>query len=320
MSTVEKGIPPEALLRGQQEVLEMVARNAPLSESLSAIAAFAERTIPDMMASILYFDPKQGKLKRGGYGKLPSSFADIVDGMVPGPTMGSCGTCAYLGERVISEDVFQDPLWNEFHGLCNAYNIRSAWSSPLMSSRGDGVLGVLGMYYPFTHAPDAADLELIDHFTHLATIAAQRHRDDEEQRYRSLHDALTGLGNRYQLEQQGAQLFEGSVNAGTPLSVVFIDFDNFKTCNDSFGHVKGDELLRTIGQAMRDALQPSELLIRFGGDEFIGIFAESVDEVQRRLDVLRSQLAQGVTVDGMAVQLAFSGGLVGRHDGHADMN
>ena len=74
---------PEALLRGQQDVLERIAANAPLVESLQAIARFAERSIPDLMASILYYDPKAKRLRAGGYAGLPDSFAGIVDGLAP---------------------------------------------------------------------------------------------------------------------------------------------------------------------------------------------------------------------------------------------
>ena len=79
LQTVDGNISAESMLLGQQEVLELMAKGAPLSETLGAIARFAERHIPGMQASILYFDPKEEKLRRGGYGKLPDSFADIVD-------------------------------------------------------------------------------------------------------------------------------------------------------------------------------------------------------------------------------------------------
>ena len=184
----------EALLKAQQRVLAHLAGNSSLAESLAEIARFAEACIPGMFSSILYFDNRAGCLRRGGYGKLPDSFAAIVDGLVPGPASGSCGTCAYRADRVISEDVFTDPLWAGFHDLCREYHIRSAWSTPLKSSRDGSLLGVFGMYHPEVRVPSAADLQLVDHFVHLAAIAAERYRDNCDRVYAAEHDLLTDLG------------------------------------------------------------------------------------------------------------------------------
>ena len=105
-----RSLPPERLLRGQQAVLEMVASGRPLDQSLRAIAEFSESCLPEMMACILYYNPIDRCLRRGGYGRLPESFQAAVDGLVPGPKSGSCGTCAFRGSRVISEDVFTPDL------------------------------------------------------------------------------------------------------------------------------------------------------------------------------------------------------------------
>ena len=300
---------PEALLRGQQEVLELIAANAPLAESLTAIARFAERSIPELMASILYYDPKAKRLRSGGYARLPDSFARIVDGLVPGPNMGSCGTSAYTGERVISPDVYQDPRWTIFLPQCEIYGIRAAWSTPLLHSRDGSVLGVFGMYYPTARTPSAADLEFVDHFTHLATLAAERHRDDERQRELANHDALTGLGNRNLLQGQGRASIDAALRTGTPLCLAFIDLDKFKLYNDQFGHIAGDALLRSIGERIQAALTPAEAIVRFGGDEFVVLLREPLEGARDRLRALANDLTRGVGVADSRVSVTFSCGL-----------
>ena len=304
------GLAVEQVLQIQNEVLELVARNAPLGTTLSAIARFAERCIPGMMASILYFDPLRGCLARGGYGSLPDSFAEIVDGLVPGPRMGSCGTCAYTQQRIISEDVETDPLWADFLPLCRTYGIRSAWSSPLLGGHDGSLLGVFGMYHPQVRLPSAADLEIVDHFTHLASIAAERHRFDGELRQTALLDAVTGLGNRHQLEASGPALVHAAQESGSPLCLAFLDLDRFKSFNDVFGHVQGDRLLQAIGACLRSTLKSSELLVRFGGDEFVIFLSESIDGALNRLAALRSALATELQLDGASVRVGFSGGVV----------
>jgi diguanylate cyclase (GGDEF)-like protein len=301
---------PQVVLEAQNQVLELIACNAPLSATLGAIATFAERCIPGMMASILYYDPARGCLTRGGYGALPASFADIVDGLVPGPSMGSCGTCAYTGARIISEDVLADPLWANFLPVCETYGIRSAWSTPLHSGSDGRLLGVFGMYHPQPRAPSEGELEIVDHFTHLASIAAERHRLDSEQRYRASHDALTEIGNRHLLELAGPDILQRHLQSGEPLCVAFIDLDRFKTFNDVFGHLAGDRLLREISRLLREAFCHGELLVRFGGDEFLVIAPAGLEEARARLQTLRSKLDQSVQVGGFGVRVSFSGGLV----------
>ena len=181
-ASLRHNLPPERLLQGQQVVLEMVASGKPLDQSLRAIAEFSESCLPEMLASILYYNPADRCLRRGGYGRLPQTFQDAVDGLVPGPKSGSCGTCAFRGSRVISEDVFTDPLWEDFHEFCRMYGIHSAWSTPLMSPTDRSLLGVFGLYYPDARLPSADDLALVDHLTHLASLATSRHRRQEQRR------------------------------------------------------------------------------------------------------------------------------------------
>lgn len=185
----------EQLLQGQREVLAQLARGASLRETLSSIAHYAEVCTPDMQASILWFEASTGKLRRGGHSRLPDSFADAVDGMFPGPKVGSCGTAAFHRERVVSFDVRTDPLWEAFREFAAAHGIRSAWSTPLISPTDGSLLGVFGMYYPDTREPSPQDLELVDHFTHLAAIAIERSRRDEALRHseQRRHQGLLAL-------------------------------------------------------------------------------------------------------------------------------
>lgn len=304
------GIRLEQLLEVQRQVLSLISRNAPLNESLSAIAQFAEAWIPGMKGSILRYDAVRGHLARGGYGILPDSFADTVDGLVPGPKAGSCGTCAYRRERVISTDVFTDPLWDGFHELCRQYGIRSAWSSPLLASRDQTLLGVFGMYHPDIRHMTADDEALVDHFAHLAAMAIERQRDESNQRHQATHDFLTGLGNRRLLAEVGESWLLESHSTGQPLCIVLLDLDNFKSVNDSFGHLLGDRLLREVANCMRKEFGDGTLLARFGGDEFVAAFREPASAVLAKLEHLRRALSSSVRVDEVSIDVRYSAGLV----------
>lgn len=185
----------DQLLQGQRVVLSLLAQGASLRKTLSSIAHYAEVCTPDMQASIMWFEVSTGKLRRGGHARLPDAFADAVDGLVPGPAAGSCGTAAFQRSRVVSFDVNTDPLWAAFREFAAQHNIRSAWSTPLLSPADGSLLGVFGMYYPDTRNPSEEDLALVDHFTNLAAIAIERSRYDEALREseRRRHHGLLAL-------------------------------------------------------------------------------------------------------------------------------
>jgi GAF domain-containing protein len=233
-------LPADQLLAGQQRVLEMVAAGRPLSETLTAIAEFSERSIPSMMASILIFDPESQSLGKGGYGRsLSPKFQEAIDGMKPGPEVGSCGTAAYRSQRVISRDVRVDPLWTPFVDFAAMHGIISAWSTPLKNAKGD-LLGVFGMYYGDIREPSDDDLRLVDHFVHLAAIAVDRWRQDSERERRATHDVLTGLGNRLLLQQVAARMATDPAYLSVTCALVMLDCDHFKLHNDLLGQRKAD--------------------------------------------------------------------------------
>jgi diguanylate cyclase (GGDEF)-like protein/PAS domain S-box-containing protein len=106
-------------------------------------------------------------------------------------------------------------------------------------------------------------------------ITVQRHAI-EELAYQAIHDPLTGLYNRRAFEQQLQQSLEQSKQEHKPLSVLYIDLDQFKVINDVCGHSAGDQLLVGLTKTLRN--QTGEgFLARLGGDEF-GVFLRDCDE------------------------------------------
>ena len=83
------------------------------------------------------------------------------------------------------------------------------------------------------------------------------------------HDALTGLPNRVLLRDRLTQAILAAERERRLLAVLFIDLDDFKRVNDSFGHAVGDELLVGVGARLRSTLRKSDSMARLGGDEFI---------------------------------------------------
>jgi diguanylate cyclase (GGDEF)-like protein len=94
-------------------------------------------------------------------------------------------------------------------------------------------------------------------------------RAEREHSRRAKHDALTGLLNREGLiEAIDAELVAAAAD-GKPRALLFLDLDNFKTANDTFGHAVGDRLLKTVADRLKIELAPGDIAARIGGDEFV---------------------------------------------------
>lgn len=102
----------------------------------------------------------------------------------------------------------------------------------------------------------------------LARIAYKLTSTQEELLRLVNTDDLTGLHNRRAFFEQGRRLIRESQQQGKSLGLLVLDADNFKSVNDNFGHMAGDEALRYLAYSLQDCANEGDLLARFGGDEF----------------------------------------------------
>jgi diguanylate cyclase (GGDEF)-like protein/PAS domain S-box-containing protein len=129
--------------------------------------------------------------------------------------------------------------------------------------------------------------------------------------YLAHHDALTGLPNRAAfMEQLELALAAARLHHGR-LALLFIDLDEFKRVNDSLGHLAGDELLQQVGARITGTLRATDLVARFGGDEFMVLLPGAVDDAELR-DVaqkLLAAVAQPVPIEGRQMRVTPSIGV-----------
>ncbi|WP_053364837.1 GGDEF domain-containing protein [Bacillus sp. FJAT-27245] len=105
-------------------------------------------------------------------------------------------------------------------------------------------------------------------------------------------DSLTGIGNRYQIDEWlNGHMIESEKNENG-FSIIFFDIDNFKTINDRFGHHVGDVVLKEFVFLIKDSLKPNELFGRWGGEEFIIILKDKEASAARLAESLRTGIAQ----------------------------
>jgi diguanylate cyclase (GGDEF)-like protein len=107
-------------------------------------------------------------------------------------------------------------------------------------------------------------------------------------------DALTGLRSRLCVENQ----IENRIAAGHPLCVAIIDIDGFKRVNDDHGHLIGDELLKQFATELTSACRSTDVIGRWGGDEFIILLDSGMTEAKTHIDRLREWVCGNYTVQG----------------------
>jgi PAS domain S-box-containing protein len=158
--------------RGQSAALELLARGEPRVAVLSQIARTIEEQLPGVLCSILVLDHDTQRLRHGAAPSLPTEYNDAIDGVVIGDDVGSCGTAAFRGERIVVADISTDPLWANYRGIALKYDLRSCWSQPVFSTSGQ-VIGTFAMYYRVCNTPAPLEIRLIEKAANLAGVAIE---------------------------------------------------------------------------------------------------------------------------------------------------
>ncbi len=166
----------EALLAGEKRILEMIAKGDSLPAIFDALCQLVEAQLPDVISSVLLLEGD--RLRHGGAPSLPNSYNEAINGLVIGPSEGSCGTAAYRAEPVIVSNIATDPLWAKYRDLALSHSLRACWSTPILSSE-KKVLGTFAMYYREPRSPTSQDFGLVELATHLVRIAVERDRAEQ---------------------------------------------------------------------------------------------------------------------------------------------
>ncbi|MDA7946532.1 MAG: EAL domain-containing protein [Hyphomicrobiaceae bacterium] len=139
----------------------------------------------------------------------------------------------------------------------------------------------------------------------------ERRRAEDKLRFLAMHDPLTGLSNRVQLQERLGEALARARRRDSFLTIMCIDLDRFKEVNDTLGHRAGDILLREVAKRLRSCVRETDTIARVGGDEFV-IVAEDLDEPTDAIYLARricQLLARAFEVEGHDLAISGSVGI-----------
>lgn len=295
--------------RAHAAVLEMVAKGEPLADILAATMAVVENEMPAARCSILLLDDDGKRLLTAAAPSLPDFYNDAINGIEIGEGVGSCGTAAYLGKRVVVEDVMTHPYWQPYVELAKKAGVAACWSEPVKAPDGR-ILGTFAIYHTEPSAPGPLDLERIGFAANIAAVAISSHKVREELEHQARVDSLTGLFNRGHFLDLAEHEVSRIARYGGSVSLVMFDIDFFKQVNDTHGHSQGDRVLRDVGEICRRTFREVDLAGRLGGEEFVILMPQTdskrASEAAERLrQAIAAQSYRSATQESFRVTASF---------------
>ncbi len=207
----------------------MIATGKPLAEVLTSLVLLIEAQSDEMLCSVLMLSDDGKHVRHGAAPSLPETYVRAVNGAPIGPKNGSCGTAMYLGKQVIVTDILEDPLWEDYRELATLSGLRACWSTPILSGMGK-VLGSFAMYYRHPQTPTGSEARLTEVATHIAGIAIEHQRAEEELRAS---------------EERFAKAFNANPH---PMSLATLDEGRIIEVNESFVTLSGYARPELIGR------------------------------------------------------------------------
>jgi diguanylate cyclase (GGDEF)-like protein len=300
--------------RSQARVLELIAGEAPVTEALTAIARWVEEQLDDVLCSVLLTEELAAGtvLTDGASPSLPDVYRRRVDRLPTSGTDSPCALAVTSGRPVLVPDLLADARSSVFHDLADLIGIRACWSFPVRSPASGRILGTFAVYHRQPGLPGGEITSLIQRAGRLVGFAVDRQHLLARLAHQAQHDALTGLPNRTMLIDQLAAALEGPAADPAGLLVAFLDLDRIKIVNDSLGHDLGDELLVTLAQRLRAAVPASDVVARFGGDEFVILTprTEAPDQAARLAEHVLAIIAEPVVLGSRPITPTGSVGVV----------
>lgn len=147
---------------------------------------------------------------------------------------------------------------------------------------------------------------------HSETLTNQLKEQNKRFAHEALHDPLTGLCNRRLFLSHAQQAIDFAISENLKAAIIYIDLDDFKPVNDTYGHHVGDDVLRIVSQRLKKTVRSSDTVARIGGDEFAVLLHGAKDggSIEFIAQKILKELCASICVDSIDVRIGASIGVV----------
>lgn len=230
----------EAIVNGQNQVLEMIAGGEPVAETLTTLSRVIEAQAEEMFCSILLAEDDGQHLRHCAGPRLPAEYVAAIDRVAVAPDQGACGAAAFQRAFVITADIATDPHWERVRTVALAHGLRACWSTPIFDAD-HRLLGTFAVYLRTPGEPTERQRQLTDVAVHMAAICLSR--AVAERRLREQADILN-LASDTIIVVDGAQ------------RVTFWNRGAERTFGPTAGQVAGRTLAEVFGADAEKEFEP----------------------------------------------------------------
>ena len=276
----------------------------PIELSLAAVRRANEYLMVGVVRDISARKQNENAIKLGRE-RLRVTLHSIADGVITTDTLGVITSMNPMAEQLTgwrNDETTSTPVGSVFRSFIG--DSKEVSPSPVALVLSSGVITGLAPETSLLHRDGTcvaidgsaspirdADKEIVGVVLVFRDVTASREQAVRVT-HQASHDALTGLINRREFEQQLAAVLNDEGTQGKGHVLLFLDLDEFKIVNDTSGHLAGDELLKTVATVLSGQLRPSDELARLGGDEFAVVLRDCPLNVGLRVaESLRNAVA-----------------------------
>ncbi|MCU7843192.1 MAG: EAL domain-containing protein [Candidatus Thiodiazotropha sp. (ex Monitilora ramsayi)] len=194
-----------------------------------------------------------------------------------------------------------------YHEMWKALNDEGFWQGELWDRRKSGEIYPKWLSISAIRSKSNEVIFYIASFTDIS----EKKSAEEQIKHLAHHDILTGLSNRFSLEDRLEQSLASARREQKKVAVFFIDLDRFKNINDSLGHQVGDQLLLNVAIRLRNEIRESDIAARIGGDEFVVVLTgmTQTSNVASTAESIGKAISQPYDIDGKRLETSSSIGI-----------
>lgn len=169
------------LISLEKEIFQLnMQQGISIREVTNTLLEKIEKLYPGTVCSVLRLE-SDNTLIHYAAPSLPSAYADLINGAIPGPKAGSCGTAIHENKAIIVSDIQNDPLWEDYKLIAAQFGLKSCWSVPIHHSKGR-IMGTFAIYHHYISTPTESMLKTIERMAFVLGILIENSENVESLR------------------------------------------------------------------------------------------------------------------------------------------